>query len=204
MARPVPAGPGRTLKAHVQVLVDDAWVNFFKKDPTRQPNFVRTVKKGFEDAMLIGIRSVKSQITMLNAVGTGFMRKSVRASVEAKPGGKPTIKAVIGTQAWYDILVHEGLGRHAPGSIQPVPARYRPTREQLDIVDAFMTYEKRKAYFKRSPKIPRPFLYSGIMAARAQMTRQINDGMKNGIRVLGSRRGIPRHNIKEVLGGKFL
>lgn len=191
-------GPGRTTQAGIEVFVDDSFYRFFKVPITSNKPFMSIITKAFKKAGVAAVRSVKNKITSMNAVATGFMRKTVVAGVRVKYGKniKTPIEMTVGTAAWYDILVHEGLGVH--GGYRTIPAQYRPTEFQKAIVEP--SPEERKEYYKRSPKVPRPFLTEGIRDAQGVIASEISKGFSTALSSLGSQRGVPRHKIESILG----
>jgi hypothetical protein len=188
-------GKGRTLQAEATCLIDDSFLNFFKVPPLKNYSFIANVDKGFRRAAVIGVQSVKNEIGSMRAVATGFMRSTVVASVRTYPGKKVLIEANIGTSAWYDILVHEGLGRHGSGKI---PDKYKPTPFQLAIVEP--DAKTRMKYYKPSPKIPRPFLTIGIKKVSSAMNNEVRKGILSGLKIMSYRgRTAPKNNINALL-----
>jgi len=197
MATLKPMGAGRTIQADATILLDDGFYNFFRVNPLDRPAFIKPVEKGFRRAAVTGVNSIKNRITSMKAVATGFMRKTVGASVRVNPNRNPRIQLTFGTSAWYDILVHEGLGRHSRSGGE-IPPQYLPSELQKAIIEP-NDFKTRLKYFKRSPKIPRPFLTEGIKAAQTSMNADINNGIKAGLAAIGSKRGVPKHKFQEVL-----
>lgn len=194
--RPRFASP-RFAQKQADILIDDGFLRLLTKDPLQSPAVFRIIDKAFRKAAVKGANSIKTHITGMGAVATGFMRKSVTFSVEANRRKKPQIQATFGTKAWYDILVHEGLGRH--GGQRTIPIKYHPTEEQLAIIEP--SPEERLSFYKPSPRVPRPFLTRGIKAVRSDIANTISTGVKKAMRKVGSARGTPRHSLKTVSFG---
>lgn len=196
-----------TRQKDAQILIDSNFKNFFKVPILKRKVFLREVDRGMRRALLAGANSVKDQIQVMNAVAFGFLRKSVTYEMELTTKGGFLAKGRIGTKAWYDILVHEGLGRH--GGQRSVPSQYQPTDAQLAIVEP--SWEVRNApdnrakYWKKSPQRPRPFLTLGIKRVKDKMKQEVMAGIRRGIKASGGKgRGVPRFDISEILfGGKF-
>lgn len=144
-----------------------------RKFPNQQ--YWRTVSRYFQKAILIVVNRTKSNLQIMNAVATGFMRSNIVSTVNVRYGKIP-ITAVIGTRAWYDILVHEGLGRHSPSG--KMPDKYKPTPAQLAIIPHKMNKQFQKQYWKKSPKKPRPFLRDAINQTKSAVASMINQGFK--------------------------
>jgi hypothetical protein len=188
----------RFTQKSVSIKINKGFANFLTGNPFKNKPFIDKVSKGFAKAMIIGANSVKGQMQIMNAVATGFMRKSIVTIIEANPNKTPMIKATIGTKAWYDILVHEGLGRH--GGQRTIPVKYRPTAAQLAIVEP--DQETRKKYYKASPRVPRPFLTTGIKLVKTPMKNEIYSSIRSAIKELGlGSRNTPTIDLKSVLGG---
>jgi hypothetical protein len=198
---------GYTAQKDAQIKIDDGFLEFFRVPIIKRKGFLREVERGMRRAAVAGANSVKDQIQVMNAVAFGFMRKSVTYSMKTKTDGEFLITGKIGTKAWYDILVHEGLGRH--GGSRSVPSEYRPTAAQLAIVDPDWETrnkpENRARYWKPSPKTPRPFLTTGIKKAKNKMKSEVMSGIRKGLKTFkGKGKGTPRHDISALfLGGKF-
>jgi hypothetical protein len=196
-----------TSQKAAQILIDDNFLNFFRVPVLYRKSFLRKVERGLRRAAAAGAESVKQQIQTMNAIGFGFMRDSVTYEMETVTSGEYLIKGAIGTRAWYDVLVHEGLGRH--GGSREVPSKYKPSAEQLAIVEPDWETrndpENRKKYWKKSPKTPRPFLTEGIKKAKTRMKVEYMGGLRDAMGELGSRAGgTPKHDISAVLfGGKI-
>lgn len=188
----------RTRQKDVSLYIDDNFLNFLKINPLRNKRMVREVERHFKRAGVEAVESVKSRITMMNAVATGFMRRTVGFFIDVNANKNPMINMTIGTKAWYDILVHEGLGYH--GRSKSLPAKYLPTDEQRAIVEPDL--EIRKEFYKRSPKVPRPFLTDGIKSAKSNIVNEIEAGLKSGFRIFGKRKSsIPKHDIRKLSFG---
>ncbi len=180
----------------VQILINRGFANLLKKDALSSKGALVKLSRGLSKAMLIGANSVKSQMQMMNAVATGFMRKNIVSTVKVNYNSKIKVEGTIGTKAWYDILVHEGLGVH--GGQRTIPAKYRPSKAQLAIIEP--DAKTRKKYYKRSPKVPRPFLTLGIKAAKSEMKEEIFKSMRGILKEIGGK-GAINIDLKSVLGG---
>lgn len=186
-------------------LIDDNLYRLLKKNPLETRKFINEVDHGAKRGLVIVANSVKRQMQMMNAVATGFMRKTITYEYEAGAKKKGVIlKYVLGTKAWYDILVHEGLGLH--GGQRTIPAKYRPSEMQKSIVEPSpavrMSKEFKEKYWKPSPKVPRPFLVKGVKAARSSLMKETNVGIRKAFKTLAVRGGsIPKHDVRTALGG---
>ena len=207
-SRPVLFGRTPTRQKAAQILIDDSFVKFMKGNPLKQKAFFKEVDRHFRRALVIGAESVKRQISAMRAIGSGFMRNSVIFTMEANADKNPMIQGKIGTMAWYDILVHKGLGRH--GGSKTIPSEYRPSEAQKAIIEpdeeTRMSEDFRKLYWKESQGIPRPFLTIGINNAKKAMAKEVMAGVRKGMKALrgSGRGGIPKHDISEVLFGGTL
>lgn len=192
-------GRGYTAQKGARILIDDNFVNFFKVNPLKKRAFMREVERGFRRAAVVGANAIKTQISSMRAVAAGFMRKSVTYEVDVNSERKQMIILTFGTKAWYDILVHEGLGRH--GGQRTIPAQYKPTPEQLAIVEPSPEERMRLPIWKPSPKGPRPFLILGIRRAKKGIRSEIVAGMIRGIKAMKGKGATPKHDISVLLGG---
>lgn len=175
------------------VQVDDAWKSYMNLGPTASAKFLKKMEHAFRKAMVLVVVKARRNLTSSNALATGFMRNTVISSITVKDFfPRMEVLSTVGTKAWYDILVHEGLGRHSPSG--KMPAKYKPTAEQLAIVPA-----SSRAYWKRSPKKPRPFLTDAVRSTRRSIGKIINDGMKDAFKSLGAKPGKPIHDITTIL-----
>ena len=194
-----PTSFGSPKFAQARILVDDGFKDLFTKNPLRQPRVFREVERGYKRAAVIGLKAIASQITSSGAVGYGFMRKSLTSTIVVKPRArKHQILLTFGTQAWYDILVHEGLGRH--GGSRKVPYQYKPTPAQIAIIEP--SVEDRladKQSWNKSPGYPRPFLTIGLLNAKSAMNISIADGVKKGMGVSTRAKGIPKYDLVKLL-----
>jgi hypothetical protein len=184
----------RYIQADVKILADDGYLNFMKrlkKKDIPSKKYWDVVSRYVKKAILIVINQTKSNIQTMNAVATGFMRNNIVSTVNIQSGKTPIV-AVIGTKAWYDILVHEGLGRHSPGNV--MPKKYLPTPAQKAIIPAF---GEAKKYWKKSPKIPRPFLMFAIQSTKVAVAKMIAQGCREANKATGIKRG----SLKEVTKG---
>ena len=188
----------RATQKSVSVYVDQSMADFLrKKGNLMDDKFMRKVEKGMKKGMVAGVNSIKAEMGSMRAVATGFMRKTVSAEIIAhKLGRTPEIVGMFGTKAWYDILVHEGLGYHSSGGGK-VPAKYAPTSEQLAIVEP--DAKTRRQYYKKSPRIPRPFLKLGVKRALPAIVAAIRDGIKEGVGT--GKIGKPSIDMRTVVGG---
>jgi hypothetical protein len=191
------------LQRDVKILVDASFAEFLrKKGNLMDHSFVSAVERGMKKGMALGVGIIRSEMGSMNAVATGFMRKTVGAELVAvKYGREPEIMGVFGTKAWYDILVHEGLGYHSSSGKGRVPSKYKPSPEQLAIVEP--DAKARRAYYKPSPRRPRPFLKTGVQKALPVMVKAITTGIIEG---LGRKRmslGKPNIDMTYVLGGRI-
>jgi len=188
----------RTTQKSVSIYVDQSMADFLrKKGNLMDDKFMRSVEKGMKKGMVAGVSAIKSEMGSMRAVATGFMRKTVSAEIIAhKLGRTPEIVGMFGTKAWYDILVHEGLGYHSSGGGK-VPAKYQPTAEQLAIVEP--DAKTRRQYYKKSPRIPRPFLKIGLKKALPSVVEAIRKGIEEGIGV--GKAGRPSIDMRTVMGG---
>lgn len=144
--------------------------NYFWKK--MQPYLMRA------DKILQG--EIVKRITLSNAVAVGFMKKTVKVTHSFKDSqGDEVFKIVAGTDAWYDILVHEGLGRHSPVEGATIPEQYKPSATQKNILVPAWDSPERLFYYKKSPKKPRPFLRDGLAAALPQVGKMIGRGFAN-------------------------
>lgn len=190
--------PTRQKQVEVKFLVDEVWKEAMNMNSKDLAKYMSIVERHYRRAMVVVAEKVKANISMMNAVATGFMRSHVVTSITVNMNfPNPSIVGKVGTQAWYDILVHEGLGRHGSGEI---PAEYLPTPEQLAIVP---TIAASSSYWKPSPKIPRPFIREAIKQTRSQVTEILKRGFKEATIMYitkGKKRGgKPTFNILGVL-----
>lgn len=178
-----------------QFLVDDAWRSYMILGHKISEKITKRVEIGYRRAAQYLANRVKANIHSSNAVATGFMRNSVVVKIEVS-SFFPKIKAkiIVGTNAWYDILVHEGLGRHSPSG--KIPAKYRPTPEQLAIVP---TSVDSAPFWKPSPKKPRPFMKIALMQSKNKMKKIVFEEIKDAYRNIGGRPGNPKHDITTIL-----
>jgi hypothetical protein len=185
------------VQSDINFLVDDGIIRLAKGEFFDE-EFWRIVAKYVKRAMVIVVNQVKSNITMMNAVATGFMRAHIVSTVRVDMGSRTPIVARVGTQAWYDILIHEGLGRHSPS--KKIPEKYKPTPAQTAIVPP-----SDKAYWKPSPMVPRPFLKNAISQTRTAVAALFAEGFKQAAAKTGIKRGKPRHRLEHVLfsGGRL-
>jgi hypothetical protein len=179
-----------------QVLVDDGWKAVMSGNMLKDTQFWREVERGYKRAAVVVVKAVRRNIQASNAVATGFMRNNIISNVDVVWTGEvPDVVLKIGTMAWYDILVHEGLGRHSPTG--NIPERYVPTEEQKAIVPTIQDSGK---YWKPSPKVPRPFLKLAIQQTKGTVKNMMAQAFRDAFRkkfARGSKR--PRHNILKVL-----
>lgn len=196
---PVMFKRGYTAQKKAGLYIDAAFVDFIKqKNPMASAATIRDLRQAFKRGLVIGAVSIKDQIQMMSAVATGFMRKSVTYDMIVNvSGGKFYMEGRFGTKAWYDILVHEGLGRH--GGQSTIPSEYAPTQEQLAIVEP--DAETRKRYYKPSPKRPRPFLVRGVDVSKGKMMNAWKKGLMKALSRMKGKGGSPSINIQTVLGG---
>jgi hypothetical protein len=190
----------RYIQADIQVYADDGFMERIMRGKIKSfPSikYWKIVERYIKKAMLIVVNKTKSNIHMMNAVATGFMRNNIVSVVNVK-GGKTPITAVIGTRAWYDILVHEGLGRHSPSG--RIPSKYKPTEAQKAIIPHSLEEVKKAGLWKSSPKVPRPFLRLAVEQTKTAVHEMIKQGIRAANKAEGAKRGTPRNVTKFVLG----
>jgi hypothetical protein len=197
MSRAVKYGSPSFRQKDVGIFVDNGFKKFLKSAKGFKKEFWVVVERYFKKAVVILEERIKRNITSMNAVATGYMRKSIKGYVKINSGARTPITAVIGTKAWYDILVHEGLGRHSPSGKQP------PGGIIMGPIVPSMAI--RRKYWKPSPKVPRPFLKNAVKESKGAVKDMINQGFKAAVRsYFGNEvKGIynARHKIESVLGG---
>jgi len=170
-------------------------LKFLKQNKEMTPLFWSIVEKYFKRAMVIVENRTKIYISSMHAVATGYMRKNIVAVVKVNAKKRVPIEAILGTKAYYDILVHEGLGRHSPTGELPANFQEGPVVPSLAV---------RKKYWKPSPKVPRPFFKYAIRDTRTMVTDIIRAGFREaskkylGTYGAGSK---PRHKLSAVMGG---
>jgi len=185
---------------HVQVLMSKRLSKFLKLH--KQPKFVTIMINGLKKASANTMNEVKRQITVMDAVYSGFMRSSIQASIANNPDSKGIWYSHIGTKAWYDILVHEGLGiHHSPP--QALPANYRPSAAQVAAAPSYA--EVRKALGRVGPKRrgrgPRPFLTVALKNTGKENIKIVSDAFKRSIaEVVLMENDVPTIPMNEVLG----
>lgn len=184
----------RYTQGGVDITIDDGWMNFMKGSFYRNADFWQEVDKYLRRAMVLVANRAQANINAMQAVATGFMRAHIVTQVKIDMGSSTPLKAVLGTQAWYDILIEKGLGRHSPTG--EMPAKYKPTAAQLAIVPSAAAS---KPYWKRSPKVPRPFLSNAVKQTRVAFKKLVMEGFKAGFRKLSVKnRSVPRHSLKAL------
>lgn len=199
MAKPL-YGSKRYIQRDIQVFRSanlEKHINELRSNKFPSIKYWKIVERYIKKAMLIVVNRAKTNIQTMNAVATGFMRNSIVSVVNVRYGKTP-ILAKIGTKAWYDILVHEGLGRHSPSG--KIPDKYRPTPEQLAIIPHSISKEFQKEYWKHSPKRPRPFLKMAIQQTKGAVRSMINKGLKEAQKQTGKKGSQTLVNVtKKVL-----
>ena len=180
----------------VDIIISDGWLAFMKGDFHKNAEFWKIVDKYFRKAMVLVENQIRANATAMSAVATGFMRAHTASRVVVDMGKKTPIMAEVGTMAWYDILIEKGLGRHSATGV--VPAKYHPTAEQLAIVP---TSKQSKAYWKKSPKVPRPFITMAAKQTRSQVVKMISQGFRMAYKKMNAKYGKqPKHSLKALAG----
>lgn len=178
----------------VGVFIDNGILTFLRTKKEMTPLFWNIVEGYFRKAMQVVGEKVRTNITSMNAVGSGYMRKNIVTTVTVKARAAIPIKAEVGTRAWYDILVEKGWGRHSPTGY--MPANIKST----GIVPPSAAI--RRKYWKRSPKVPRPFIGDAVKSTRTVVTALFKEGFRQAsIKYLGANKAKPKHNLNKVLGG---
>lgn len=198
----IPYKAKRYIQADIQVLADDGFIEKIVKGKLKSfPSikYWKVVERHIKKAMLIVVNKTKSNLTTMNAVATGFMRNNIVAVVNVT-GGRSPISAVIGTRAWYDILVHEGLGRHAPGGgKKSLPAKYKPTEAQKAIIPHTLKEVKAAGLWKRGIKGPRPFLREAVEQTKSAVNAMIAQGIKEANKLEQGKKGTFKDITRYVL-----
>lgn len=179
----------------VDILISDGWLEFMKGDFNKNAEFWRTVDRYFRRAMVAVENQMRRNAIAMGAVATGFMRSNTASRVEVNVGKPIPIEAVVGTMAWYDILIEKGLGRHSPTG--RFPAKYKPTAEQLAIIP---TRGFEKLYWKPSPKVPRPFMSMAVKQTRTTVTKLFSEGFSKAFMKMAVKGKKPRHSLKALAG----
>lgn len=185
----------------VQLLISDSFIRFLRL--TKQHQYVKEVLKGMQRSDVILMNETKKQIQSMKAVWTGFMRNSLFAFIDASDknlgfvSGK--IDSYVATKAWYDILVHEGLGLHSAGGRQPIPPQYAPTMAQQNIAPSWGV-AKQAGKKKSGQKGPRPFMSSALVNSSRKIFVELGEGVIKGIRnTVAAASHTPRKDINSVL-----
>lgn len=183
---------------NVEIFMTESLVRFLRL--TNQHLFMKEMLVAMQKADVLVMNTAKSEIQSMNAVYSGFLRNNLVSWIDKISNNaidKPIV-SYLGTRAWYDILVHKGLGIHA-NPRQKIPAQYMPTMEQLAIVPSFK--EKLAAVGVKHSKTsgPRPFYTNALKKAFPKINIIFGDGYLKGLRnMIGHDKNIPRHKFSEV------
>lgn len=186
--------------ADVGIFIDDAMIRFLRL--TDQHSYHKELIKGLGRATIFLMNESKRKIREMKLVYTGFMASNIISWMDPRFDVKGNINSYVATKAWYDVLVHEGLGIHANPPKDSIPARFRPTAEQLAVaapqIAAYRSMRGRK--HKGIGRGPRPFLREAVTASRAKILDEIGIGFTKALRAsIGSSTGIPKHRLDEVM-----
>jgi hypothetical protein len=184
---------------HVDIYLSESMVRFFRM--AKSHLFLKEMLVAMKNANVTVLNEAKSQIQQMEAVYSGFMRNNLISWIEnlSYNAMREPLVSYQGTRAWYDVLVHEGLGVHASPA-QKIPDKYKPSMEQLAIVPSFkekiMTIGRGK---HKGIKGPRPFYTIALKNSFAKINLQLANGFMKGIRnTVGADMGIPKHKLSSV------
>jgi len=185
---------------NVEVLISESLIRFLRV--TGNHLFLKEVYKGMQRSLVILMNETKKNIQSMKAVYSGFLRSNIISWMEANPNPAGRIKGFVATRAWYDILIHEGLGIHANPPQKDYPSQYRPTAQQLAIVPTWASKMDLMKGVKRkgAGAGPRPFLRNAVESASIRIVEELGKGAFLGIRnVIASGSQIPRHKLNEIM-----
>ena len=181
----------------VDILFTESMIRFLRL--TDNQRWTKEIYKGLQKGIVVLQNEVKNQIMGMRAVYSGFMRSNIIGWIEPTYDPYGNINAYVGTKAWYDILVHEGLGPHSMGD-KRIPEKYKPTAAQKAVAPSW----KEKLQTAGKPKSggagPRPFLVDALYKSDVKILDEVSQGIVKGYRaVIGHSLGIPKHSLDEVL-----
>jgi len=185
-------------KDSVQIYISDSLIRFFRL--TKNNLMLKELYKSLAISDTIVVNQMKSEITNMRAVWSGFMRSSLTSWIEINQNPYGTIDSYIGTKAWYDILVHEGLGLHSSsGNYENVPAEFLPTSAQLSIAPSWADVKDANSK-KEKIKGPRRFMTNALKKSTVSVIREISKGYYKGLRnISAGSLGMPRRTLDQAL-----
>lgn len=201
MARPGSIYPAKRYTGKdVQMLISDSFISFLRL--TKQHQFTKEVFKGMQKSDVVLMNEVKRQIHSMNAVWSGFLRSSLHAWIDASDKNigfaSGQIVSYVATSAWYDILVHEGLGIHSNGGSSSIPHKYLPSAAQKAIAPEWEDVKHIKK--NNITKGPRPFMSNALVNSSRKIFMELGDGVRRGIRnTMAASSHLPRRDLDRVL-----
>lgn len=201
MAKVVAFKSKRYTSKGVQVYISESLVRFFRI--TRQHAFMKEILNSMQKSVSTVQNETKNQIQSMGAVYSGFLRSNIVGWVDANPSlTEKKVEGYIATKAWYDVLVHMGLGIHASPPSKEIPPQYQPTSEQLAAVPSWEVKRSlMKGKTKRGGKKgSRPFLKLAIENTSLKVLDNLSEGTIKGIRnTVAMSSKVPRHKLQDVL-----
>lgn len=199
MKKPVMYAKQKYSGKHVEVYITEGLVRFLRL--TKNHWFMKEMLKGIQKSTVVLMNEMSSQLSKMNAVYSGFMRSHLYGYV--MPVGGATINnqiyGQVGTDAWYDVLVHEGLGIHHQPK-QKIPSEFRPTAEQIAMVPSFAEKKRQMGYVKHSPQTPRPFITEAFESRQVQVLEILGNSVAMGLRnTIAGGSGTSRRKLDDVL-----
>jgi hypothetical protein len=199
MKKPVMFAKQKYNTKHVEVYITQGLVNFLRL--TRNHWFIKEMLKGVQKSTVVLMNEMSSQLSKMNAVYSGFMRSHMYGYVMPVGGASINnqIYGQVGTDAWYDVLVHEGLGIHHKPK-QAIPSEFRPSADQVAMVPSFAEKRRTLGYGKRSPQIARPFITEAFESRQVQVLEILGNSVALGLRnTIAGSSGMSRRKLSDVL-----
>ena len=197
----VPYKSKKYTASNVEVLISDSVVRFLRI--TGDSTYAKEIYKGMQKSTAVVMEQMRKQIQAMGAVYSGFLRANVVGFVAPTPYDVyGTVESYIGTKAYYDIYIHEGLGRFSPSGKDPIPTQYEPTAEQLAVVPSWAEKKRLtgKKYFIDTKRGPRPFATTALMNSYSEVLDIMGDSVVKAIRnVIAKTSRVPRRQLKDAL-----